>query len=48
MVTAVVKVLAHAFFVMAVGLLFMGIGRRFSARFHRRYGPRIKRCTHPC
>jgi len=41
MILSVVKVLGHAFFVMAVGLLFMGVGRRFSARFHRRYGPPV-------
>jgi NADH-quinone oxidoreductase subunit H len=39
MITPVLKVLVHAFFVMAVGLLFMGLGRRFSAKFQRRYGP---------
>ena len=39
MITAVLKVIVHAFFVMAVGLLFMGLGRRFTARFQRRYGP---------
>lgn len=36
---AVLKVVYHAFFIMAVGLLFMGFGRRLTARLHRRYGP---------
>lgn len=35
----VLKVVGQAFFAMAVGLLFMGLGRKFTARFHRRYGP---------
>jgi NADH-quinone oxidoreductase subunit H len=34
-----VKIVAHAFLVMGVGLLFMGMGRRFTAKFQRRLGP---------
>ena len=33
------RVVVHAFFIMAVGLLFMGLGRRFTAKLQRRYGP---------
>jgi NADH-quinone oxidoreductase subunit H len=40
-IVGALKVLAHAFFIMAVGLLFMGLGRRFTAKFHRRYGPPV-------
>lgn len=35
----VLRVLAFAFLAMAVGLLFMGLGRVLTARLHRRYGP---------
>jgi NADH-quinone oxidoreductase subunit H len=39
MIVAALKVILQAFFVMGVGLLFMGMGRRFTARLQRRYGP---------
>jgi NADH-quinone oxidoreductase subunit H len=35
------KIAAHGFLVMGVGLLFMGLGRRFTARFQRRLGPPV-------
>jgi NADH-quinone oxidoreductase subunit H len=40
-IVGALKVLVQAFFIMAVGLLFMGFGRRFTAKFQRRYGPPI-------
>jgi len=40
-IVGALKVLVHAFFIMAVGLLFMGLGRRFTAKFQRRYGPPV-------
>lgn len=35
----ILKCLLYSFVVMAVGLLFMGIGRKLTARLQRRYGP---------
>jgi len=40
----VLRVIGEAFFAMGVGLLFMGLGRKFTARFHRRYGPPFWQC----
>jgi NADH-quinone oxidoreductase subunit H len=36
---AILNVILYCFVVMAIGLLFMGLSRKLSARFHRRYGP---------
>ncbi|OHD54363.1 MAG: NADH dehydrogenase [Spirochaetes bacterium GWF1_51_8] len=40
----ILSVLGYSFFVMAAGLLYMGIGRKIAARLHRRYGPPVWQC----
>lgn len=39
MITTVLNVIGYSLFIMLVGLTYMGIGRKLTARYQRRYGP---------